>query len=462
MSLVLVFLYASGLVFLGLRLRSGSGRAEKYVADRSLGTTAVASTLAATSIGGSATVALAGYVYSRGLPGLWLDLPLAAGLMATGLLLAGRIRSSRALSLPHLASMHYGRRFRRALALLVLGAEVAWFALLTRAAAPFLGQMTGLGETAGILATAGVFTFYTAIGGQRAVAASDSLQLALVMFFGLLLPAGIVLTKTGLLAGLPPDATAFPCGPGLGWQAILGLFAMMALPGMAGGDVYGKVLSAKGEKEARRGSIAAGVVKLVAAACVAVLALGARLMLSPGQNGDEVLSSVLSEALPPVLLPLTWLAFLAAMMSSADSVLLTGATVLDVDLLPTGRLQWLRPVLVITALAAAGTAAALAAPGIVPLLLWAYTVFAAGAPLPILAALLLPERLAGGWATAALCSGGLVAALAKLAGRTSPVLPGLGVSAVLIAAGLLWSSIRPVVHRSGKELDPRPGPPLEG
>ena len=438
MSLVLVFLYASGLALVGLRTARSGGRAEKYLAGRSLGAASVASTLAATSIGGSATVALAGYVYSRGLPGLWLDLPLAAGLIATGLLLAGRIRSSGAMSLPQLSSRHYGRGFRTALAGLVLGAEVAWFALLTRAAAPFLGEMTGLPGTACIVLTAALFTFYTALGGQRAVAASDGLQLSLVMACGLLLPAGLVLARTGLLSGIGPGLTRFPTGPGLGLKALLALFAMMALPGMVGGDVYGKLLSARDGRSARLGAVGAGLIKTAAAACVAVMALGAHLLLPPGQPLDSVLSSVLSEVLPPALLPLAWLAFLAAMMSSADSVLLTGATVLDVDLLGmAARRHRLPPWTVVGLLAIAGTAIALAAGGIVSLLMWAYTVFAAGAPLPILAALLLRRRASGGWATAALIAGGCTAAGAKLMGYDSAVLFGLGASAALTGLGLL-------------------------
>lgn len=436
MSLVLVCLYAAALLLLGARLSRKGGRSEKYLAGRSLGSAAVASTLAATSIGGSATVALAGYVYARGLPGLWLDLPLAAGLMATGLLLAGRIRGSGALSLPQLSARHYGEGFRKALAVLVLGAEVAWFALLTRAAAPFLAEMTGLAMTLCILLTALVFTSYTAIGGQRAVAASDAAQLALLMLFGLLVPAGIVLVRTDMLSGLEPSAVSFPTGSGLGWRAVLGLFAMMALPGMVGGDVYGKILSARSRSNAACGAVAAGLIKLAAAACVAVLALGARLLLAPGQSDDAVLSEVLAEVLPAGLLPLAWLAFLAAMMSSADSVLLTGATVLDVDLLPR-RPGWLRPWMVVAALAVLGTGLAAVTTGIVPLLKWAYTVFAAGAPVPVLAALLLHRRSSGGWATAALVLGGGTAAVLKLSGAESAVLAGLAVSAGLTIAGSL-------------------------
>ena len=423
---------------LGLLLRRPGGRDEKYLAGRTLSTSAVAATLAATSIGGSATVALAGFVYTRGLSGLWLDLPLAAGLVATGILLAGPVRASGAMSLPQLSQSHYGEGFRRALAVLVLCAEVAWFALLTRAAAPFLQQMTGLDPTAALLTVAGLFTLYTALGGQRAVAATDSLQLWLLMVAGLAVPALLVLGRTDLLAGLEPSMVQFPMGAGMDLRAIAGLFMMMSLPGMVGGDVYGKILSARNAKSARRGTVAAGLIKVAAAACVAVLALGARLALTAEHHPDEVLSAVLAEVMPAWLLPLAWLGFLAAMMSSADSVLLTGATVLDVDLLPqpSRRPSWFSPAFVVACLAALGTLIALAASGVVPLLMWAYTVFAAGAPLPILAALILRRRASGSWATAALALGGAVAAAAKLAGMESAVLYGLAASAILMGLGL--------------------------
>jgi hypothetical protein len=78
-------------------------------------------------------------------------------------------------------------------------------------------------------------------------------------------------------------------------------------------------------------------------------------------------------------------------------------------------------------------------------MLWADTIFAAGAPLPILLGFL--RRRPPEWAaTAALTAGGATAVAAKLAGvtRPEPVLLGLAASAacLLVGAIVAWAGGR--------------------
>lgn len=439
-NLALVLVYAVLLIGIGVALRRrGSGRDETWLAGRRLGAGLVAATLAATAIGGSATVVLARFVHGNGLAGVWLDLPLGLALVAFGLLLAARVRATGRFSLPEIAGQQYGPAFRRATAALVVLAEVAWFALLVRAAAPFLAALTPLGEDAAALALAAVFVAYTALGGQAAVAWTDGVQLALLGVLGLGVPAVAVLAATHGLTGLPPRLLSFPTGGGVDAVAVLGFVALTGLPGLVGGDVWSKTLSARDARTARRGVLLAAALKLLATAAVAVLALGAHLLLPDLRTGNDVLPRVLAAVLPGVLLPLASLGFLAAMMSSADSVLLTGATVLDVDLLPGTGGRW-RPRLLLLALGGLGTLLALRFANVVELMKWAYTLFAAGAPLPILVG--FSRRRPPAWAaTAALLAGGAVAVTTKLAGvtRPEPVLLGLLASAACLLAGALVS-----------------------
>ena len=405
-------------------------------------------TLAATSLGGSATVVLAAFVHAHGLPGLWLDLPSALALLVFALCLAGRVRRTGRLSLPELAGAQHGRRFRRVVAVLVVAAETAWFALLVRAAAPFLSSLLPVSEEVAVVGLAAVFVTYTTLGGQAAVAWTDGFQLVLVGVLGLLVPAVVVLLRTDGLTGLPVGSTAFPTGGAIDGVAVLGLVALVGLPSLVGGDIYGKTLSARDERAARQGALLAGAVKLVAAACVAVMALGARLLIAAPPGDDAVLATVLREVLPAPAAALAAVGFLAAMMSSADSVLLTGATVLDVDLLPApgpGRAERRRVRAVLLALGLTGTLLAPALGSVVALMKWAYTVFAAGAPLPILLGFQRRVRVPEWAAVASLVVGGGVAVAAKLHGvaRPEPVLFGLAASALCLAAGVVAARSSP-------------------
>ena len=450
MTAALAGLYAALLLVVGVALRrtGGGGREAAYLAGRRLGPGLVAATLTATAIGGSATVVLARFVHQHGLAGLWLDLPLGLALIVFGLLLARRVRASGRLSLPDLAGARYGPVFRRVLGGLVVLAEIAWFALLVRAAAPFLvGLAPSLGEDSAVLLLALVFVAYTALGGQAAVAWTDGVQLLLVGGLGLIVPAVAMLSATNGLADLPPRLTGFPTGLTLDALDIVGLVALVGLPGLVGGDIYSKTLSARDGRAARTGALLAGGMKLVATLCVGVLALGHHLLLPDLPNDNHVLPRAIAAVLPGALVALAGLGFLAAMMSSADSVLLTGATVVDVDLLPPprdDRAERQRVRVLIAALGVAGTLLALALESVVAIMRWAYTVFAAGAPLPILLGFQRRIPVPSWAATASLLVGGGVAVATKLGGiaRPAPVLIGLGAAAGVLGIGVAHAALQ--------------------
>jgi SSS family solute:Na+ symporter len=430
--------YAAVLIGIGIVFRgSVRTREQTYLAGRRLSSPIVAVSLSATAIGGSATVALASYVHGHGLVGVWLDLPLGLALVVGGLFLARRIRATGCMSLPQVGGRLYGDGFRLAVAALVAMAEVAWFALLLRAAAPFLHGITALPESACMVVIAMIFLCYTLMGGQAAVAWTDLLQLLLILGAGLILPALAVMRRTDWLSGLPDGSLCFPTGCGLNLPAVAGLLAMIGLPGLVGGDVYSKILSARDVSTARRGTLAAGVIKILSTALIAVIALGGRILL-PQSGGDGLLADVIETVMSPWLASLAFLAFLAAMMSSADSVLLTGTTIVDVDLVPGSGSRVshrVRYAITASALGAAGLMLAVISTGIVELLKWAYTVFAAGAPLPVLTGLLSKKPLEGPWPVASLLGGGGTAVAAKLAGAQQAVLYGLLVSALLLIYG---------------------------
>lgn len=363
---------------------------------------------------------------SHGLSGLWLDIPLGLSLLVSGFFLAGRVRSTGAFSIAGIARQKYGSTFGTVASVLVLMAELAWFALLTLAGASLLQGITGQSQHFAVLSVAAAFSIYTALGGQRAVIVTDLWQLVIVMVFGLGIPA-IMMVKRGL--NPDPGLLSFPTGPGMAWRDALGLMLMMGLPGLVGGDVYGRLLSARTPGDAARASVLAGLLKLAAAGCVAVIALGG------GGSLDGAFRSVLS----PVLYHAAVFGILMAVMSSADSVLLTGATVLHTDLVP--RLK-ASPRLVASLVAVTGTALALAAGNVAAVMQWSYTVFSAGAPLPLLAALLFrrtPPPLA---ANLSVVMGGGTAAAMKLLGNPDAFLIGLGISLCILVFGTVANNCR--------------------
>jgi Na+/proline symporter len=375
-------------------------------------------------------VVLAVYVANHGLSGLWLDIPLGISLVVSGFFLAPRVRATGASSIAGIAGQKYGSAFGAVIAVLVLLAEFAWFALLTLAGASLVSGATGLGETAGIVVTAAAFSIYTSLGGQRAVIRTDLAQLALLMVFGLGIPAVITLFR-GM--NPRPGMLSFPTGPGMGPMRVFSLVLMMGLPGLVGGDVYSRLLSAITPSDAAKASVLAGLVKLLAAACVAVIALGG--------NG-EGLDAALRSLLPPVLYHAAAFSILMAIMSSADSVLLTGATVLHTDLLPGLGFS---PRIVVAGVAVVGTVLALAAGNVVKVMEWSYTVFSAGAPLPLMAALLLANPPSRAAANLSVALGGGAAVVLKLMNAGNGFLWAIGISFGILAVSVALNRDRRTV-----------------
>ena len=416
-----------------------------YVAGGSLCALTTACSLTATSVGGSSTVITAALVYRHGLPGLWMDLAGCLGYLLLGLLLARSIRRSGVCSIAELAGLRHGPTVRRAVALVVVLAELAWLALLTKSTAAVLAPALPMLSHQQLLAgTMVVVVLYTLLGGQLAVSYTDVAQI-LVMVLGLCMLAPVASASAVGWGNLPGLRWDFPVSDTFGWSRIAAFAVLTGLPHMVGSDIYAKVLSARDGAAARRGALLAAGMKALFAAAIGFCALcGARLL--PGlERAETLLGALVTEVLPPSLAAVVLLAMVATMMSSADQVLLSAVTMVGNDLLPGRRLVGVSAV----GFGLVALAIAWLFPTVIDLMKVAYTVFAAGLALPVLASipagLRIPQRaVLGAIAVGGLGGGGLH--VLRLLGTTppaDPVILGVALSFTCLAAGWLWGRAQP-------------------
>jgi SSS family solute:Na+ symporter len=449
LTLVLLTGYLCAVLSIGLHYhrRSGRDEASYFVADRSLSTFWGFLGLASLTTGGSTTIVLASLVYAHGISGLWLDLAGALGLALLGLFLAARVRREAAVTLPEIVGRYYGPGARRAAAALVLVSEIVWFALLVGATQTVLTAALDVPPLPALIASTAVFVTYTALGGQFAVARTDLVQ------YGIMLAAipGVALyfalTGANGLHGLPAAAWSFPVSDTVSPGDVVALLVLVGLPHLVGSDVYGKLLSCRDERTARRAALLAAGSKVVFGLSVAAIALAARKAL-PQMPSSEALPAAILGFAPPAAAALVLVALVATMQTSADVVLLSACAVSVRDLAPAllGRSPG---VAAARALAPAyGTLGLLVAlalkSNVLETLKLGYSIFAAGIILPVLAALLLPRAMVPArGAIAAMIAGGAVAAAGRLLpGLTrgfDPVLAGTGVNLVILLASILVS-----------------------
>jgi len=445
LTLLFLLAYLAGVLAIGAasRKRAGRNEASYFVADRTLNTFWGWIGLASLTTGGSTTIALAAFVYTHGISGLWLDLAGALGLLLLALLLARRIRREGAVTLPEIVGRYYGPAARFTAAILVLVSEIVWFALLTEAAQVVLTAAFGLPPLPAIVGSTAVFVLYTSLGGQFAVVRTDLLQYGLmvlgipgVLFF-------CALTGAHGLGGLPAEAWSFPVSATLRGGDVLTLLVLVGLPHLVGSDVYGKLLSCRDEPTARRAALGAALSKVVFGVAVAAAALAARKALPAGAAAATLPRAVLG-FVPAPLASFVLVCLVATMHSSADAVLLSATAVTARDLAPrlTGRALplWLARLLS-PIYGGLGLAVALAMNrNVIETLKLGYSIFAAGLILPVLWALVSRRhRVSTGGAITAMLTGGAIAVVGRFSpaavGHLDPVLAGTAANlTVLLAA----------------------------
>ena len=452
---MVIVLYCLALLAVGWWCRrEARDSAGYFLASRRLSAVQAGLTLASTALGGSAILVASQMVYRNGLAGIWFKGSVALGFGVLGFFFARRIRESGAHSLAHFIGLSYGPAARRLASLLIVAVEVAFFSLTVKSFAlvttPLFNESRWLAASpVGFeVAITAVFVIYTMMGGQKAVALTDYLQIAIIFIglLGVLLP--VALFKTDL-SRLPAGFLRFPFSGGAGPVYVLNMLAMMGLSGIIGGDVFSKILSVADARSARRAALlAAGLLGALAVA-MALLALCARVHLPALTAPDEIAGSVLKMArqlLPGALFQLITLAFLSALLSTGDSVLLTGATVLGLDVLRLGdRIPMAVHRLLTALLALAGLALALYFQGILEIMRFGYTLLVAALVVPVMVTLAAGprRRVVPGVAIGAMAAGVAAATAWQLAqayhlvaSPLDPAVMGVAASAAVMVSGL--------------------------
>ncbi|RLF28745.1 MAG: hypothetical protein DRN08_00050 [Thermoplasmata archaeon] len=376
-------LYFAVLILIGFYTHTKARTAPGFfLANRKLGTLLCTSTITATVVGGSATIVTGALVYMYGLPGLWIDIGGALGLIILGFFLANKVRKTGLYTLPEITGYLFDTRVRFAAAVLVIITEIAWVSLLLQSTCIILSVFIPLGFEVLLIVVTTVFVVYTLLGGQYAVVYTDFIQL-IIMIVGICLIAAPMLFIKAFpyLSSMPSDHLSFPVSHGLGFSAVLSFFFMMIMPHVVGPDIYSKILSAKNEIVARRSSILSGVVKLVFAAAIGVIALCAVVLYPDIDDTSLVIPAAVSN-LNPVLAVFVLASFVSVMISSADSCLLSAGTILSVDIARKSNIWFSRAG--ILAVGFASLLLSLYMHDIVSTLKLAYTVFTAGLTLPII------------------------------------------------------------------------------
>jgi len=392
-------------------------------------------------------VGMAGLGFKQGLTGAWWLLVGSIGLVLLGVFFARKVRGAALYTLPELVEKQYDRRMSLAASILIV---IAWVGVVA-------GQIVAAGKVLSILGIGSVafwmtaftivFVAYAILGGQFSIIRTDVFQ-AVILFLGIFIALALVFSQVGgldgLKASLPPDYFSFPTSPEFDWRMLLSLLILVGATYVVGPDMYSRLFCAKGEKTAQQSAILSAFLFIPLAFAIIFIGMSAK-VLYPEISAEGAFPQIITSVLSPGLSGLILAALVAALMSSADTCLLSQSVILTEDIVKRVHpaLDEKKTILLtrlsLVGLGLVALGLALALEEVISSLLFAYTIFTCGLVVPVIAGFYKGKlKVTPRGALAALIGGGIIGLLGQIPGLDIPLNGDLGLIGFAVSAVLLF------------------------
>lgn len=415
-AIVVYFLILLGIGIRVMRTASGEGEIESFLAaDRDMGLAQTTASTAATDLGGGFSIAMGGLGFTLGVSGSWLVAISGLSAVMVSFLMVPRVKrwSDRVsgLTTGDLFETRFDAR-TGTLAAVVIG--LAWFAFVggqVIAGGKLLQATLALDLTLAIVVSGGVILAYTAMGGLKAVIYTDVFQMLILMIgiLGLMVPIGLY--KIGGWSAMVAHFEASDASRSMldwnaiGWKQLLGWFFSIFPVWFISIAAMQRIVAARDEKTARTAFLLTGVpiewpLFAVGSTLVGMFAR----MLMPDLIDPELATPLMIiELLPAGVAGFVIAAYIAAVMSTADSCLIGPVAIFTNDIYrkrinPAASSRQLMKVARIATLILGLLAIVIAylVPRVLDLILHAYTFGAAGLFFPMLGLLFWRGTTASG------------------------------------------------------------------
>lgn len=430
MGLALVGLYALLLLVASHHTVLNGAKDSFFVNNRSSSASGIAFSIIVSCVGASATIGVIGMACKVGTPAFWWLGAGAVGLTLLSLLLAARVRASRAYTLPEMIERHLGAQARPVISGIIV---LAWMAILAAQFAAInkvLAPLTGLNELYCLGIGFVLITLHT-LGGQAAIMRVDRWQAFILLSALVIVLVWLSLKNNSWAATVSFEVVNkdFPVSRLVYFLFIVGANYLVCPM------LFGRMLSAKDTASAQKGGLLAVIGLALCSVLIVCVGLACRGITPEDTAQDAVFTYMLFNILPPWLYFFISIALLSAIVSSADSCLVTAATVLSNDLLKNDSTRCSR--ICVLLLAVSGAALTLMGKDILGYLLMAYDIFGCGVVVPVFIGLLLEDKrkILPAYAILAVTLGGALGAASAVTENTTFSYAGLAISALVTLAG---------------------------
>ncbi|MBD3413225.1 MAG: hypothetical protein GF421_02190 [Candidatus Aminicenantes bacterium] len=305
-----------------------------FLASRRLPGFLVYLSITASWIGATSTLVSVDEAYIHGLSSIWImGFPAVATVLIFAIVLASRIRKLPIVSLPDLVEMRYGRWVRHVASGLIVWYMVVLASSQMVAAGQFLSRFVGASYIIGLLLGVGVVLIYSVLGGFLSVVVTDGFQLFCIA-------AGI----GGLLVFLMSNhsfSDVLTMAPHFGkvryfdlfhnWERNALIFVSFTTAWVISPIAWQRIQSARNTKSAKRGLLASSLTFLLFYGAVILIGMFSLALFSSADQKGPLLSAIIAKNSMPFLGGILFVAVTAALMSTMDTAVNTGALSLTRD-----------------------------------------------------------------------------------------------------------------------------------
>lgn len=348
---VFVIVYMLASVGVGLLAARGIRTSTDFVlAGRSLPIYVTIATVFATWFGSEAVLGMPATFIEEGLGGIVAD-PFGAGLclVFVGVFFAARLYRMKLLTIGDFYRQRFGRVVETLVSIAICISYLGWVAAQIVALGLTINIVSGevLSFEMGMVIGLAVVMFYTIYGGMWSVAIMDFLQMMAILA-GLIVVAWLIAGRLdgGFMEVVDHASTnnKFDFWPELELASVLafvGAFVTLALGSIPQQDVFQRVMSAKDEKTAVRGTVIGGVFYIAFCFVPIFIAYGATMLdpslldrhMSPDGDYQRILPEFILNEVPVLVQVLFFGALLSAIMSTASGTLLAPSAILAENIL---------------------------------------------------------------------------------------------------------------------------------
>ncbi|NLY20095.1 MAG: sodium:solute symporter family protein [Tissierellia bacterium] len=440
---IVIIGYMLAMVGIGVYFKTSESLSSFAIADKKLGLSVLTATLLATAVGGGSLTGGVGNSFASGL----IEAPKVIILLGInifmGLFVAKKMRDVGGFTAPEMLGRVYGKNCQFIggifCSIYMMGAGPAMQSI---ALGSCIHVMLGIDMKLGMIIGMILILAYTLTSGMWGVAMTDYVQF-IFLTLGVLITTFFIFKDAGGWESISSNVPAEHLK--VDTTGALKIIAATSLPVLIDGNRYARFYSAKDGNTARLGTLIASIPQSLLIILTIVLGMAAVNLLPADTHKDVVFSTLLLNYLPSGIKGICIAALIAAIMSTADSYMLTGATNFSVDIYKTkinpnasDKQMLIVTKIGVLAIGLIGLGFALVLPDIMSVWTLSSTAYVGGCLVPMLYGIFFNKKKSYKAALIAMLCGGTLALVLDMKGFVFLGLPAI-VYGVILSAILLFA-----------------------